>query len=169
MNDDKSSVSSSDELSKYTNILIDKITKNLENFHYNVIIANLYETYNFLIKEIKKNINKEDLLKNYSKILRLMLPLIPHIISECIEDLEIKDLKNWPKVDKNFINYDNNVKIVVQINGKKRSIIEITKDIEESDIIKKVEKDKKIKQYFDKGILSKTIYIKNRLINFIIK
>jgi leucyl-tRNA synthetase len=169
LNDDKSSIGSSDELSKYTNILIDKITKNLENFHYNVIIANLYETYNFLIKEIKKNINKEDLLKNYSKILRLMLPLIPHIISECIEDLEIKDLKNWPKVDKNFINYDNNVKIVVQINGKKRSIIEITKDIEESDIIKKVEKDKKIKQYFDKGILSKTIYVKNRLINFIIK
>ena len=52
---------------------------------------------------------------------------------------------------------------------KKRLIVEMPKDTKESEVIKEVEKDKKIKQYFDKGILVKTIYVKNRLVNFIIK
>jgi leucyl-tRNA synthetase len=158
-----------DELSKFTNILIEKITKNLENFHYNVIVANLYETYNFLIKEIKKDIHKDSLLKNYSKILKLMLPLMPHMISECMEEIKIKDIVEWPEIDKKFINNNDKIKIVIQINGKKRSIIEMNKDTKETEVVKEVKKNKTIKQYFSKGILAKTIYVKNRLINFIIK
>ena len=158
-----------DELSKFTNILIDKITKNLENFHYNVIVANLYETYNFLIKEIKKDIHKDSLLKNYSKILKLMLPLMPHMISECMEEIKIKDIVEWPEIDEKFINNNDKIKIVIQINGKKRSIIEMNKDTKETEVVKEVKKNKIIKQYFSKGILAKTIYVKNRLINFIIK
>ena len=42
-----------DKLDKYTNQMISKITNNLENFNYNVIIANIYEIYNFLNKEIE--------------------------------------------------------------------------------------------------------------------
>ena len=37
----------STELEKFTNQMINKISNNLENFSYNVIIANIYETYNF--------------------------------------------------------------------------------------------------------------------------
>ena len=48
------------DLTKFTNQLINKITQNLEKFHYNVIVANLYEMYNFLIKEIDKPIKKAD-------------------------------------------------------------------------------------------------------------
>ena len=169
LNDNKNTESQTDELSRFTNTLIGKITKNLEKFHYNVIVANLYETYNFLIKEIKKDINTEDLLKNYTKILKLMLPLTPHIASECMEELKIENIRDWPKIDKRIINTDDKLKIVVQINGKKRSIIEMAKDTGESKVIEEVKEDKKIKQYFDKGVLVKTIYVKNRLINFIIK
>ena len=39
----------------FTNQIIDKITKNLENFHYNVIIANMHEIYNYLNKNNSKN------------------------------------------------------------------------------------------------------------------
>ena len=52
-NDD---ISKSENLTKFTNQLIYKITQNLEKFHYNIIVANLYEMYNFLIKEIEKPI-----------------------------------------------------------------------------------------------------------------
>jgi leucyl-tRNA synthetase len=48
-----------EDLIKFTNQLIHKITQNLEKFHYNVIVANLYEMYNFLIKEIDKPIKKK--------------------------------------------------------------------------------------------------------------
>ena len=58
-----------ENLIKFTNQLINKITQNLEKFHYNVIVANLYEMYNFLIKEIDKPIKKEILIENYKKIL----------------------------------------------------------------------------------------------------
>ena len=47
--------------------MISKITNNLENFNYNVIIANIYETYNFLNKEIEKNIDSNNLKENYKK------------------------------------------------------------------------------------------------------
>ena len=48
-------------LEKFTNQMINKITNNLENFNYNVIIANIYETYNFLNKEIEKKIDSKSL------------------------------------------------------------------------------------------------------------
>ena len=42
------------EIEKFTNQIISKVTKNLDKFNYNVIVANIYETYNFLISFIKK-------------------------------------------------------------------------------------------------------------------
>ena len=43
-------------LKKFTNQLIHKITQNLNNFSYNVIIANMHETYNFLTKHLDKKL-----------------------------------------------------------------------------------------------------------------
>ena len=82
--------------------LIYKITQNLEKFHYNVIVANLYETYNFLIKEIDKPIKKEVLIENYRKILIMMSPLIPHFSSECLNTINENQIK-WPKISKELI------------------------------------------------------------------
>ena len=52
-----------ENLIKFTNHLIYKVTHNLEKFNYNVIVANLYEMYNFLVKEIDKPIKKEVLIE----------------------------------------------------------------------------------------------------------
>ena len=49
---------SGDELIKFTNKFIKKISNNLENFSYNIIVANLHEMYSFLIKEISKGYTK---------------------------------------------------------------------------------------------------------------
>ena len=66
------------ELEKETNKFLKKITDNLESFSYNKIVANLYEIYSFLIKEIKKEYKKDTLKKNYEKILTAIMPVIPH-------------------------------------------------------------------------------------------
>ena len=56
----------SDELIEtFTNVMIDKITKNLENLHYNVIIANMHEIYNFFSKEINNASDIDKLMENY--------------------------------------------------------------------------------------------------------
>jgi len=165
---EKSNLAKEVSLNQFTNILIDKVTKNLEKFHYNVIIANLYETYNFLIKEINKDLNNDDLLENYKSILKVMKPVIPHITSECLDELNIKNQDEWPKVNKEYTS-NNQVNIVIQINGKKRSIINIQKDLDEKTLITAIKKDLNIKKFLENNIIIRSIYVKNKLINLIVK
>ncbi len=158
----------SDELLKFTNQLIDKVTKNLEKFNYNVIIANFYETYNFINKKLDQVENSEDLLINYKKILYLMLPVIPHFASECLEDLKDKEKKKWPLANKKYLTTDS-VNIIVQINGKKRSIINTLKGIEKNKLIQIVKDDLNVKKYLKNTNIVKVIYVKDKLINLVIK
>ena len=165
----ESSIKEKDKnLSEFTNRLIYKIEKNLENFHYNVIIANLYEAYNFFNKEVEKDLNKNDLYENYKKILMVMSPIIPHFSSECMEELGIINDENWPKVEKKYL-FDDKINIVIQVNGKKKLLLNLTQDINENDLIKVVKKDLKMSELLKNGTIVRTIYVKNRLINFIIK
>ena len=159
---------SSDEISKFTNQLIERINNNLERFNYNVIIANIYETYNFLNQKINTPINSYSLLENYKKILSIISPIIPHFSSECLEDLKIDHKIKWPIVEKQFlVNEDTN--IVIQINGKKRSIINCKKGITEETLIKTIKNDLKVNKFLENKKNIKSIFIKDKLLNLIIK
>ena len=127
----------------------------------------MHETYNFLTKELEKPINKNNLFENYKKILILMSPIIPHMTSECLEEMKESKVE-WPIIDKKYL-VENNIKVVVQINGKKRSIIESKIDIDEKELIQKIEKDSKTSKYLENKKIFKSIFIKNKLINLIIK
>ena len=154
-------------LDEFTNKLIDKMTKNLEKFHYNVIIANMHEMYQFMIKEINIPIKSEILKKNYLKILSIMFPIIPHFVSECMEQLNNKIEPNWPIIEKKYLT-SKSCNIVIQINGKKREIIKVKNGITEKELISEIEKNVKIKQFLEGKKIIKKIFIPNRLINLII-
>ena len=156
------------DVSKFTNQLIDRVTKSLEKFNYNVIVAYFHETYNFLRKELEKNKIEKDLFENYKKILYLMKPLIPHFASECLRDLGTDDAQMWPSINKKYLSTDE-VNIVVQINGKKRGIFNTIKDITEENFMKKIKHDDKIIKILDNKEIIRIIYIKNKVINIIIK
>ncbi len=157
------------EINVFTNESINKITYNLENFHYNVIIANLHEIYNFFVKiKNSEELNKKNLKENYIKILKIMSPILPHLISECLEDLKEKPQIKWPELEKKYLNKEM-INLVVQFNGKKRGIIECKKDIAEKDVIETIKKDATLKKYFENKQIIKNIYVKNKIINFIIK
>ena len=155
-----------ENLNKFTNQLIYKITQNLEKFHYNVIIANLHETYNFLIKEIEKPIKKEILIESYRKILILMSPFIPHFANECLSDIGQKDTK-WPIVSKDQL-IEENINFVIQINGKKKALLKVKVDINEEDILKEIRLHKELKKLLENQKIQKTIFVSNRLINIIL-
>ncbi len=157
-----------DDLNIFTNKLIQKISFNLEKFNYNVIIANIYETYNFLIKELEKDYQSEVLKENYKKILILMMPVIPHIISEAINDLNFVEKITWPMADSKYLQ-EKYVNIVVQINGRKKSLVKIEKDLDDKEVINKIKKDEKISNILNDKNLLKHIVVKNRLVNFIVK
>ena len=154
-------------LPKFTNQLIDKITNNLEKFHYNVIVANLYEMYNFFIKEIEKPISKDILISNYTKILTMMIPFIPHLANECLTKITNINEVRWPVADANqlggeFVNF------VLQINGKKKTVFQVSRDLEEKEIITIIEKNENISKIIDKKLIKRVIFIPNRLINIIL-
>jgi leucyl-tRNA synthetase len=155
-----------ENLIKFTNHLIYKVTHNLEKFNYNVIVANLYEMYNFLVKEIDKPIKKEVLIENYKKILVLMNPFIPHFSNECLNSIN-EDQINWPKVSKEDL-VEEEINFVVQVNGKKRSVIKVKRDIIEKDVLEKIKLNQEIKNFIKDQEIKKTIFVPNRLVNIII-
>ncbi len=156
-----------ESLEKFTNQMINKITNNLEGFNYNVIIANIYETYNFINKIIEKEVDGKILIKNYKKILILFSPAIPHYAAECLEDLSFKTKITWPKADMNLIEEDK-IDYVIQINGKKRAILNEIRDIDQDSLMNKIKLNKLSDKYLEGKSINKIIFVKNRLINLLV-
>ncbi len=165
---DNNQKSTEDSFIQFTNEIVDKVTKNLENFHYNVIIANFHEIYNFLLKLDKDKLSSSTLLKNYIKILTVISPVIPHFASQCLNEIGHKESLNWPLVNKEILE-KKIIEIVVQINGKKRGLISCDKNINEKKLINMIETEDQYKKYFDDKMIVKRIYVKDRLINLILK
>ena len=154
------------ELSKFINQYLLKIEKNLSNFSYNVIIANIHEAYAFLYQLSKKELNYENLTEDYIKFLVSISPVVPHLSSECLNQLNINKYE-WPEINEEFL-IEENVSVVVQFNGKKRGIIDIKKDSPEEDLVKEIFESKTFDKYLKNNTIKKQIYVRNRLINFLI-
>ncbi len=167
INQNLEDVSEDLEIKKFTNQTINKITHNLENFTYNVIIANMHETYNFLIKHLENKLNSKDLLNCYQKILILFSPILPHQANECLEDLGVQKIDEWPKPEAKYLEVSK-VDYVVQINGKKRTLITADKNLKEKDMLEYIRNDKTIYKYLKDKKIKKTIFIPNKLINILL-
>ena len=154
------------DIEKITNKFIKEITNNIENFSYNKIIANFYETYSTLNKIILNKIEKQKLVENYKKILVVISPVIPHFSSECMEMINAKENLLWPEVDEKFL-LEDNIKFIIQFNGKTRKIITSKKDTTESLLLSKIKEDNKLNKYLNDKNIQKKIFIPNKLINII--
>ena len=154
------------ELDKHTNKFLRNITDNLESFSYNKIIANIHETYSILNKLLDKSYKKNTLFENYKKFLIALSPIVPHFANECLESMNVMDQK-WPTINENILQEDT-TNVVIQVNGKKRGILEIKKNTSEDLLISLIKDDEHLKKYLNTKIIKKKIYIKNKLINLII-
>ena len=168
LNDKIESSVAEKKIEKFINEIIAKFDYNLEKFNYNVLIANLYETYNFLFGIIKNDINGKILFENYKKFLIIISPIIPHFASECLEDIGVKGNLKWPSVDKSKLKSET-INFVVQLNGKKKATFETKVNISEKDLIDEILEDKNLKKYLVGKKISKSFFVKNRLINILIK
>ena len=161
------STDENNEISIFANQMIEKINYNLEKFHYNVIIANLYEAYNFFNQKLNNSVNKNTLLDSYTKFLSIISPVIPHFASECLADLKLNPFQKWPEVDRNLIKNET-IKYVIQINGKKRATIECMKDISEKELMKEIMNNESTKKIIENKKINKCFFVKNRLINILV-
>ena len=157
-----------EDIEIFTNQIIEKINLALEKFRYNVIIASFHEIYTFYKKVLDQNKNYKNLKNNFEKILVIMMPVIPHLASECLNELIKKSESKWPTANPKYLQSDKN-EIVIQVNGKKRNIISIKKGVEEKFVVENIKEMKLIEKYIKGKKIFKTIYIKDKIRNFIIK
>ena len=165
---EKEKIDSDKKLDVFTNQTINKINFALEKFRYNVIIAVFHEIYAFFNKIAESKINYSNLKDNYKKILITMMPVIPHIINESLEKINEKKQIEWPVVKNEFIESEA-VNIVIQVNGKKRSIISVEKGLSEKSLSEKINQNKLIDKYIENKEILRTIHIKDKIINIIVK
>jgi len=165
--EDLTSKSEDTVLQKAVNKTVYNVTKNLDNFQYNVVIANIHEIYNLLYDHVINNKTSNKTLKNeWEKITMLLMPLAPHLAYECCEKINKKYY--WPKYDLKLLK-EENCTIVIQVNGRKRGILEMPINSKETIIIKKSKEIDNVLKHMENVTVIKNIYIKNKLINFITK
>ena len=153
-------------LEKITNKFVRDVTNNLENFSYNIVIANIHEMYSSLNKEINLEYKKETLIENYKKILACLMPIIPHLTSEAFSYLETSKI-TWPNYDDKFL-AEERIIYVIQINGKKRALIKCQRETNEESLLEMIKGDKSLKKYLDNKIVKRKIFVPGKLINIII-
>ena len=157
-----------EEIEVFTNQTLYKINQALDSFRYNVIIANYHEIYSFLKKKVESHKNYKNLRTNYIKLITIMMPVVPHITNECLSSLEYKELISWPKIDEKYL-AETKVEIVIQVNGKKRNALKVQKDMSEDEVKNIINQEKLIEKYLINYEIIKTIFVKNKIINFILK
>ena len=154
------------ELNEEITTYVTKIDKSIQQFKFNVSIALFYELYNFLNRSINLKVNAKILKGNMVNIMKLMIPFIPHLARECLDLLKCKNPNKWPEIGANSA--INKIKFAIQINGKTRDIITVEKDCNENDINQIVLKNSKAKKYMEKKEITKTIFVRNKIINYIL-
>ena len=97
-----------------------------------------------------------------------MSPVTPHFANECIKDFTSEKETVWPEVDKKYLN-TKKYNIVVQINGKKRTLITTEKELEQEELVENIKNTKEVKKFLEEKEITKIIFIKNKLINLILR
>lgn len=166
MNDRINNVEPSGEDLKIMHKTIRKVTEDIKNIKSNTAIAALMEWLNYLSR--KESIAKEE----YKTMLLLLAPFAPHITEELWSTLGEEGsihTHDWPKFEEKYLE-EENVLMVVQINGKVRDALVIQKDIlnNESEVQKMALESQKVQKFLEGATPKKTIYIPGKVINFVI-
>ncbi len=156
----------------YLNKTIYKVNKNIKKNYFNIAIS---EIMKFIKKFNKfKILNNKDYIlykKCINSIIILIYPFTPHIsfyIWKKLKNKNIIDKTKWLKYSKKKL-IKKKIKLIVQVNGKKRYIIKIKNGLNEKQIKNKINKKKIINKFIKNQKIIKIIYIKNKVINYLIK
>ena len=101
--------------------------------------------------------------------LKILNPLAPHISEEMWSYFKEESIaySDWPQLKNLQIASSQQINIVVQINGQKKLIILVNRDENQEEIEKIVKNDPKIKKFLGEQKITKIIFIKDKIINFV--
>jgi len=151
------------------NQTIKRVSEDIDRLQFNTAIAALMEfSRDFNTTKIK---NKK--LSDYIilKLIQLIAPIAPHLAEEMWSiaghpESVFKSL--WPEYDPDAITFDS-ITIAVQVNGKVRGELEIPRDSNEEVVVEQAMNHEKVSNHLDGKKIVKKIYIKNKLLNLVVK
>lgn len=141
---------------------IKKVTEDIEGFKFNTAIASVMELVNAIYQ---LGADREV----FSKLIILLSPIVPHFAEELWQTLGNKDsiIKTpWPKYDPNLL-VEENVTIVIQVNGKVRSKIDVPSGISEDKLKELVLADPKLRLWIQDKPIRKFIIVPQKLVNLV--
>ncbi|OGE80956.1 MAG: leucine--tRNA ligase [Candidatus Doudnabacteria bacterium RIFCSPHIGHO2_01_FULL_43_23] len=160
----KQSTDSAEE-QKIIHRLIRKITQDLEDMKFNTSVSSFMESVNTF--EEFGSVSKV----TAEKFLILLSPFAPHLTEELWAQMGHKksiQFETWPKWDEKYIS-DDILKIVVQVNGRVRDKIDVPANLEKNEIENLALSSAKVEVFMKDKTIVKTIYIRGRLVNFVVK
>lgn len=165
----------SKDLERIRHYTIKMVTTDLERFHFNTAISRIMEMVNALYlyrQEIGlAQQNKQIIDDCLETMIVLIAPFAPHLGEELWEKRGHQDSvfdQQWPGYDETKIATEQ-IPIVVQVNGKVRSTIEVELNASDNQVIQKAMQDEKVTKYIAGKTVVKQIVVKNRLVNLVIK
>lgn len=173
---DKLSNSAKDILKK-CHKTIKKVSVDIEDrFHFNTAIAAIMELVNSIYLINEKEIAEDDGLKNsyifaIETVLLLLSPFAPHICEELWQKLE----KSGSVFEQPWLCYDQkilleeNLTIVIQVNGKVRGKITVSVSASEEEIKNTAVNNEKIKEFLKNKNVVKSILVPKKLINIVVE
>ena len=154
----------SDETIKILHQSIKKVTEDLSDLRFNTSVSQLMIFVNHLTK-----LEKLDKFVLHQFLL-ILNPFAPHLSEELNQMLGYKIITNsdWPIYDKTKI-LEDKIEIAIQFNGKTRGKIHIANEESQIEIELSIKNDPKLSKYLYEKTIIKVIYIKNRIINFVLR
>ena len=145
---------------------IKKVSADIEDMKFNTAIATLMALLNDIVAQ--GSITKKAL----SDFIIMLSPFAPHLAEEMWQlsghNTDITNGAVWPSFDESKT-VDDSINIPVQINGKLRGLIAIAPDMDQDAVLEMALADEKVKAAIDGKAVFKTIYVKNKLINLVVK
>ncbi len=157
------------ELRRITHRAIHKVSDDLEKLNFNTAIASLMQATNELYKLKASKGFSEDWQESLLALAKLLAPFAPHITEEIWQELGQKGsihISPWPTHDAKYLE-DDQINIVIQVNGKLRTTVLVDKNASENEIVELAKADPKVAEQIKSGVV-KTIYIPHRLVNFVV-
>ena len=159
------------DLSFAINSALKKVTEDTENFKFNTAIAAMMELTNTLGKMKRSNLYNTPEWNQTLHTLNMMLaPYAPHIAEELWHrtgHTTSVHLESWPSYDATALVRDT-VKLAVQVNGKLRSEIEVSKDADKETILQTAKAEPNVSKHLT-GEIVREIVVPGKLVNLVVK
>jgi leucyl-tRNA synthetase len=145
---------------------IRKVTEQMAVLQFNTCIAAVMECLNAIRSGGRTPVRAE-----VEPLVPMIAPFAPHVAEELWERLGheggIFDGAHWPSFDEAKA-VENDVTVAVQVNGKLRASIDVRKDAPEADVVAAARAEENVKRHLDGTQERRVIYVKDRLVNFVV-